>query len=195
MPSWHNRAVPLAAPNAQLPASATDDISYVMGAFRPLPAAAQELVEQGILPRATYVLPDGTPMVPSDHAALLDDAGGDPQAVAARFRERYLTAGGDPADADEEHEAWLSGEYGACLHTTSPEAIVAKGSLMTAISALLAAPAPTCSSWRAALRGAVDALDALERPFATWDRERFGGPSSRDRLITQTHERFPDLWT
>jgi hypothetical protein len=187
--------MPLAAPTAQLPADASEDISYVKGAFLPMPDSAQELVERGILPLATYVLPDGTPMVPSDHAALLDDAGGEPEAVATRFRERYVAAGGDPADAEAEHNAWLSGEYGACLYATSPEAIVAKSALMTAIGALLAAAAPTELSWRAALRGAVDALDALERPFAAWDRERFGGPSSRDRLITGTHERFPDLWT
>jgi Family of unknown function (DUF6058) len=154
-----------------------------------------ELVERRILPRATYVLPDGTPMVPADHAALLDDAGGEPQKVAERFRERYVAAGGDPAEAGEEHEAWLSGEYGACLHRTTPEAIVAKGALMTAIGALTAAPAPDDAGWRAALRAAVDALDALERPFAAWDRERFGGPSSRDRLITGTRRRFPDLWS
>lgn len=134
-------------------------------------------------------------MVPGDHAALLDDAGGDPQRVAGLFRERYIAAGGDPDDADEEHEAWLSGEYGARLRSTSPEAIVAKSGLMTAIGALLARPAPAESSWRPALRSAVDALDALERPFAAWDRERFGTPSSRDRLITATRERFPDLWS
>lgn len=187
--------MPIAAPDAQLPADATADVAYVTGAFRAMEQSARELVERGILPRATYVLPDGTPMVPADHAALLDDAGGEPEAVVARFRERFVAAGGDPADADEEHEAWLSGEYGACLHSTSPEAIVAKGTLVTAIGALLAAPAPADARWRAALRGAVDALDALERPFAAWDRERFGGPSSRDRLITATHARFPELWT
>jgi Family of unknown function (DUF6058) len=187
--------VPVAASTAQLPADATGDIAYVEKEFRPLPEEARELVERGILPLATYVLPDGTPMVPPDHAALLDDAGGRPEDVAARFRERFLAAGGDPAAAEEEHAAWMSGEYGACLHSTTPEAIVAKGALMTAITALLAAPAPDDGGWRAALRGAVDALDALERPFAAWDRERFGGPSSRDRLIAGTRERFPELWS
>jgi hypothetical protein len=187
--------MPVAVPSAQLPVDAAEDIAYVKGAFSPMRDSVRELVEQGILPRATYVLPDGTPMVPGDHAALLEDAGGDPQAVARRFRERYVAAGGDPDDADEEHKAWLSGEYGACLRSTSPEAIVAKSGLMTAIGALLAAPAPAKSSWRSALRSAVDALDALERPFAAWDRERFGTPSSRDRLITATRERFPDLWS
>jgi hypothetical protein len=186
--------VPVAAPTAELPADATDDIAYVQAAFRPMDDSVRDLVERGILPRATYVLPDGTPMVPADHTALLADVGGDPEAVAARFKERFRAAGGDPAEVEDEHAAWLSGEYGACLRTTSPEAIVAKTGLMTAISSLLAVPAPTEGSWCRALRAAVDALDALERPFAAWDRERFGSPTSRDRLITATRQRFPDLW-
>lgn len=184
----------LSAPTAQLPASAGQDIAYVVESFEPMDDSIRPLVDQGLLPRATYVLPDGTPMVPADHAQLIADAGGDPGAVAAHFSERFLAAGGDPADAAEEYEAWLSGEYGACLRTTSPEAIVAKSSLMDALQALLARPAPGNSSWRSALRCAVDALDALERPFADYDRERFGGPTSRDRLITATRERHPHVW-
>jgi hypothetical protein len=179
---------------AQLPASAIDDVAYVEAAFQPMGLASQALVEQGVLPRATYVLPDGTPMVPADHAQLLHDAGGDSAAVVGLFHERFLAAGGDPAKADEEHEAWLSGEYGACLHYTSPEAIVAKDGLMKAIEALLANPLPDEVRWRVALRGAVDALDAIERPFAAYDRERFGGPTSRDRLISAARERYPFVW-
>jgi hypothetical protein len=184
----------IAASDARLPDGAVEDREYVLASFRRLDDGVRDLVERGVLPRATYVLPDGTPMVPGDHAALLEDAGGDPEAVAARFRERFIAAGGDPAAVDEEHAAWLSGEYGACLHTTSPEAIVVKEALMTAITALLADPQTRKDHWRAALRGAVDALDAIERPFARYDRARFGGPTSRDRLITRTHERFSDLW-
>jgi hypothetical protein len=61
-----------------------DDIAYVRAEFRPLDAANAELVERGLLPRPTYVLPDGTPMVPETHGALLADG----------FRERFLAAGG-----------------------------------------------------------------------------------------------------
>jgi hypothetical protein len=156
---------------------------------------ARPLVERGLLPRATYVLPDGTPMVPSDHAQLLEDAGGDPDDIHAHFRERFLTAGGDPDAVEAEHAAWLSGEYGACLRRTTPEAIVTKAGLMTTITALLARPAPADQTWRILLRSAVDALDQIERPFAAYDRERFGSPTSRDRLITATRERFPEIWT
>lgn len=186
--------MPLFAENARLPSDARDDIAYVEANFVPMSDAMRPLVERGLLPRATYVLPDGTPMVPPDHAALLDDVGGDPLAVAPRFRQRFVDAGGDPNLAEEEYEGWLSGEYGACLLATSPESIVAKSALMTAIEALLAAPRPADRGWRNAVRAAVDALDALERPFAEHDRTRFGGPSSRDRLIAGTHTRFADLW-
>jgi hypothetical protein len=186
--------VSIAASSAQLPADAADDLEYVRTSFCPMDDAVRPLVERAVLPQATYVLPDGTPMVPADHAALLDDAGGDPDAIAACFRDRFIAAGGDPAAVEEEHAAWLSGEYGACLRRTTPEAIVAKDALMTAISALLTDSRTTDDDWRAALRGAVDALDAIERPFARYDRDRFGGPSSRDRLITATRERFADLW-
>lgn len=158
-----------------------DDIAYVRAEFRPLDPAAAELVERGVLPRAAYVLPDGTPMVPETHAVMPAD----------QFRERFLAAGGRAEDAEEELEAWLGGGYGACLRDPSPEAIVAKGALMTAIGALLARAEPG----DAALRCAVDALDALERPFAAYDRERFGGPVSRDRLITAPRGRFPELWS
>jgi hypothetical protein len=180
--------------DAQLPANAHEDLQYVCASFRPLEDDVRPLVDSGILPRATYVLPDGTAMVPEDHATLLEDVGGDPATVAARFAERFVAAGGDPKDVREEHTAWLSGEYGACLRATTPEAIVAKGALMTTITALLALPAPGDDGWRAALRGAVDALDAIERPFAEYDRERFGGPTSRDRLVTAPRERFSELW-
>jgi Family of unknown function (DUF6058) len=186
--------MPLATSTAQLPADAQDDIAYVQASFQPMDDSVRPLVERGVLPRATYVLPDGTPMVPTDHVQLLDDAGGNPEAVAAHFRARFAAAGGDASNADDEYEAWLSGGYGACLHSTSPEAIVAKDALMRAIAALLALPAATDARWRAALRGAVDALDAVERPFAGHDRERFGGSTSRDRLITETRNRFPEVW-
>lgn len=191
----HTGPTPIAASDAQLPATDTEDLAYVQASFHPMSDTVRALVERGVLPQATYVLPDGTPMVPADHAALLDAAHGDPDAVATKFRDRFEAAGGDPAEVDVEHAAWLSGEYGACLRTTTPEAIVAKGALMTAVSALLARPNPTDEGWRVALRGAVDALDAIERPFARYDRERFGGPTSRDRLITTTRERFPELWS
>jgi len=179
---------------ASLPEWAEQDIAYVKESFVPMAYWLRPYVERGMLPQATYVLPDGTGMVPADHAELLHEAGGDPAGVAGTFRARFVFAGGNPDEVDREYQAWLSGEYGACLHATTPEAIVAKSALMAAIESLLAEPAPREEWWRGALRGAVDALDALERPFAEYDRHRFGTPTSRDRLITGTRECFPGLW-
>ena len=179
---------------ASLPEWAEQDIAYVKESFVPMAYWLRPYVERGMLPQATYVLPDGTGMVPADHAELLHEAGGDPAGVAGTFRARFVFAGGNPDEVDREYQAWLSGEYGACLHATTPEAIVAKAALMAAIESLLAEPAPREEWWRGALRGAVDALDALERPFAERDRHRFGRPPSRDRLITGTREHFPGLW-
>jgi Family of unknown function (DUF6058) len=181
--------------DARLPPDATDDIEYVRASFIPLADELRPLVARGVLPRATYVLPDGTPMVPADHARLLEDAGGDPDRVAPRFRERFVAAGGDPGEVEAYLASWLSGRYGACLHATTAEAIVAKDRLMDAIDALLTRPLPADAAWRGALRGAVDALDAHERPFAAYDRERFGGPVTRDRYINAIRERFPDVWS
>jgi hypothetical protein len=36
-------------------------------------------------------------------------------------------------------------------------------------------------------------FDAIEPPFAPYDRLRFGGPVSRDRLIDETRGRYPKL--
>lgn len=182
-------------PNAQLPASAQADIAYMQDTFVPMEPSLRGFVECGLLPRATYALPDGTPMVPRDHAQLLEDAGGDPGAVAACFAARFLAAGGDPQEVEGQYRAWLSGEYGACLYSTAPEYIRAKSGLSDAITALLARPRPEDRYWGMAVRSAVDGLDALELPFAAHDDERFGGPSSRERLITATRERFPELWS
>jgi Family of unknown function (DUF6058) len=179
----------------RLPDSAERDIAYVKESFRPMDESSRSLVERGILPEATYVLPDGTAMVPDDHAQLLHEADGDPGAVAHNFRARFMFAGGHPDELDGEYQAWLSGDYGACLYATTPEAIVAKSALISAIEALLAGPAPRRRWWCGALRGAVDALDSLERQFTEHDRQRFGAPTSRDRLITATRELFPEIWS
>jgi hypothetical protein len=46
-------------------------------------------------------------------------------------------------------------------------------------------------AWLAELHALVDELDALEPPFAPYDRLRFGGPISRDTLIDDVRARFP----
>jgi hypothetical protein len=99
---------------------------------------------------------------------------------------RYPEAG----TAQEQWEAYLGGLYAVCLRAVTPAAIVAKGELTDTIERLSADPAPEDPHWRHELTAAVDALDALEKPFARFDRERFGGSVSRDRCVTAIRERF-----
>jgi hypothetical protein len=79
--------------------------------------------------------------------------------------------------------------YAVCLRAVMPASIVAKGELTDTIERLIADPAPDDDAWRRELTAAVDALNAIEKPFAPFDRERYGA-TSRDRLITAVRERF-----
>jgi len=178
------------------------DIRYVLTEYRTLaelcdgrPQTAAEvraLIAGGRLPRPTYVLPSGEERFPPDYFALLDDAGGVDE-LPARFRVRYLATADGPfaaADADEDWAGYLSGQFGVCLRSVTPESMAAKNRLVRRIEALVAAPAEADPAWRGELRTTVDALDALERPFTDFDRQRWGD-TSRIRHIDRVRARFP----
>lgn len=183
------------------------DVEYIRSGFVELDelsrrtsrdaAAVRAQIEAGLLPRPSYVLDDRSEMVPPDYFGLADEAGG-PDRLRDLFLARYERAAAAepdvPADAEEEWEAYLSGEYGVCLKQVTPETIVRKAALIARIETLLAEPHVDDAEWAGALRGAVDELDALERQFAAFDRVRFGGPSSRDRLITGTRAAYPSVF-
>ena len=84
--------------------------------------------------------------------------------------------------------------YGVCLVRVSPETIYRKEKLVALLDAQLAAPHPDDAGWCADLRARVDELDSPERAFAPYDRIRFGGRVSRDRVITDVRARFPDVF-
>ena len=152
-----------------------EDVAYITANFVPLDdEAVRAEIAAGRLPKPAYVLDDGTEMVAPDHLALVERAGGI-DALQDWFEAR----------APGEWEAYLSGEYAVCLRSVTPESIVRKGELIARIEALLATGDPETD----ALREAVDALDALLRPFAPSDRVRFGGSVSRDRYVTALRER------
>ena len=158
-----------------------EDIAYIIESFVPLEdEGVRADVAAGRLPKPAYVLDDGTEMVAPDHLALAERAGG-----VDALREWF------EARAPGEWEAYISGEYAVCLRSVSPEAIRRKDELIARIDSLLDADPPPLEP----LRAAVDELDALLRPFAPYDRIRFGGPVSRDRYITAVRERFPELAT
>ena len=173
------------------------DIAYVRANYIPLdeacagrsetPDEVRRLIAEAKLPQPSYVLPDGTEMVPVDYFELADAGRED-------FARRFLAAGGEPAALAEEWEGYLSGAYGVCLKRQTPENVARKDQLVRAIDGLLAEPKPTDPEWSDRLRTSVDELDALERPFAPdYDRARWG-PSSRDRCITAPRARFPELF-
>jgi hypothetical protein len=133
-----------------------EDAAYITANFVPLTDdGVRAEIAAGRLPKPAYVLDDGTEMVAPDHLALVDRAGSI-DALRDWFEAR----------APGEWEAYLSGEYAVCLRSVSPETIRRKAELIAQIEA------------------AVDELDALLRPFAPYDRIRFGGPVSRDRYVT-----------
>jgi hypothetical protein len=179
------------------PAMTDADVAYIRANYltleqactgrRETPDDVRRLIADGKLPHPSYVLPDGTEMVPADYFALAD-------AGQVEFERRFLAAGGDPAEVDTEWRYYLSGDYGVCLKKQTPENIVKKEQLVTLIDRLLSDPQPNDSGWREQLRASVDELDALERPFAPeYDRARWGA-SSRDRCVTGPRERFPEVF-
>jgi hypothetical protein len=142
----------------------------------------------GLRPRPSYVLDDGTEFVPRDYFQQEIRR----KRFVARLRVRSAAFGRALTDAecDAIWSDYLEGTYGKCLIRVSPESIVEKGYLMESISALIEAPAPGDSTWRRTLRAHVDALDSLERPFCDHDRALAGGPVSRDRLVTNARVTF-----
>jgi len=131
------------------------------------------------------VLADGAELVAPDHLALADAAGG-PAALPAWFAATYARVSAGESDADPPGDAWddyLSGLYAVCLRSVTPATIVRKAVLMARVERAL--DADEAPSW-----ADVDALDALVRPFAAYDRVRFGRPTSRERLIDGARARF-----
>src|SRR6185312_6006306 len=108
--------------------------------------------------------------------------------------ERRVTAAArmidHPIDPAVAWDAYLAGLYGACLRDVTPENIVLKEALVARLDRMVAEPRPDDAAWRERLRGDVDMLDGLLRPFAACDRTRFGRPTSRDRLVSDVRRRF-----
>ena len=137
------------------------------------------------LPLPSYIRSDGAQMVAHDLLALLHEVDG------AADLPRWFAAQWDaPAEAVEEWESYLSGQY-VCLRDVTPENMRRKNELVKAISAALETADRDSAEWRQELHALVDELDALEPPFAPYDRLRFGGPVSRDRLISDVRQQYP----
>jgi Family of unknown function (DUF6058) len=164
------------------------------------PVGIEALIDARRLPRPSYVLDDGTAMVPADYFRLVDEAGG-VDALRGHFAARHREATrAQRAAADELERDWedyLDGAYGICLRVVTPEGIVRKGALVSSLSELLMLPRPRNAEWRRALREQVDELDALEREFSPdYDRsDEHERPPTRDLLIEAARARYPDVLT
>jgi hypothetical protein len=155
------------------------------------PDAVRRAMADRLLPGPAYVLDDGTELVAPDFFELAHLAGSF-EALQGWFRRAWEQAAArypEAGTADEQWEEYLTGIYAVCLRSVTPAAIVAKGELVDTIERLIAEPAPEDEAWRRELAAAVDGLDALSKPFAPFDRVRYG-PVTRDRFITAVRERF-----
>jgi hypothetical protein len=171
-----------------------DDDAYVSEWFTPLEELAaqagqtadelRQLVLSNRLPLPSYIRSDGAQMVPRDLLELPRRAGG-----FDRLPEYFAAQFDNPVKAVSEWDGYLAGHY-VCLRSVSPENMKRKDELVSAIETQLARPQSDSSAWLEQLHNLVDELDALEPPFAPYDRLRFGGPVSRDRLINDVRERF-----
>lgn len=160
-----------------------DDIAYVKTHF----VCLRERLPDG--PGPSYVLDDGSEYYPPDYYEL--------ERNEALFKARLRAAAraaGTVLDADHTWHVYLTGIYGVCLHSATPENIVRKNALLQRIDELMAAPRELDWSWISRLKHAVDALDAIERPFSPhYDRQRFGRPPSRDSHIHALRRLYPRI--
>jgi len=137
------------------------------------------------LPLPSYIRSDGAQMVAKDLLDLLDAAEGSDD-LPEWFAKQWPSA----VEAVREWDDYLSGRY-VCLRSVTPSNMRRKNVLCAAIAAQLNDPDPDNEAWLEHLHGLVDELDAIEPPFAPYDRLRFGGPVSRDRLIDDVRRCFP----
>jgi hypothetical protein len=184
------------------PTYSTNDLAYLHAEYRTLddlcldrpdsPEQTREAIAAGLLPRPTYVLPEGVELFTPDFFALLDSAGSLaelPNHFADRHHRAAKAVDGPTSATEHEWSNYLSGLYGACLRQVTPEAMVAKEQFIWRIETMTASARPEDASWLTELRETVDALDSIERPFTDYDRQRWGG-TSRDSHITSVREKY-----
>ena len=178
-----------------------EDDAYVREHFVPATPEAMNLMLEGRLPLASYVLSDGTPMVPQDHASLVEHAGG-----LDGLHDWFVAFWeDDPATGEQEWEAYLSGQY-VCLREVSPVAIRQKTERIAEATEAVERLRRDRSDpiGRGLLGQAVDGvlavpgLDSLLLPMTAYDRLRFGGPTSRETWVDAPRAEFltpvaPDL--
>lgn len=189
------------AVNGDLPMTDEDD-AYAREHFVEATPEAMEQMLAGRLPLPSYVLGDGTPMVPAAHGELAEVAGG-----VDRLKTWFVAFWeDDPATGELEWEHYLSGQY-VCLREVTPARIKAKTERVAEAEAAveLLRRDPHDPVGRGMLGEAVDGvlgvpgLDTILLPMTAYDRLRFGGPTVRERWVDGPREAFltppPPDWT
>jgi hypothetical protein len=191
-----------------LPKLNPKDEAYIRGEFFTLeelclgrrghPSEYRNKIRSRELPLPTYII-DSVEYYPSDYF-LFPDSVEPASEMKGAFFARYLRIAsaynGAPSDdvLTEEYESYLSGEYGVCLKTLTPETVFLKGFAMAQIDGLFANPKTSDAEWHAQLRAWVYRLDELERQFAPCDTERFGSLPSRVRYIDRAKAEYPEVF-
>ncbi|WP_210439423.1 GNAT family N-acetyltransferase [Nocardioides xinjiangensis] len=193
----HDRYV---AVNGDHPMTVADD-AYARQHFVPATPEALELMLAGRLPLPSYVLSDGTPMVPADHGRLAEVAGG-----VDRLHDWFVAfREDDPAAGEQEWVGYLSGQH-VCLREVTPVRIkqVAERVAEAAAAVDLLRRDPHDPVARGMLGEAVDGvlgvsgLDSLLLPMTAYDRLRLGGPTPREQWVDAPRAAFltpaPPVW-
>ncbi|HET8959892.1 GNAT family N-acetyltransferase [Nocardioides sp.] len=177
--------------NGDHPMSPEDDC-YVRAHFVEVPGADTTIdaMAAGRLPLPSYLLSDGTPMVPRDHLAPVEWAGGLDR-LGAWFLDHW--PGDQQAAAREEWAAYLAGQY-VCLRSVTPLNIRRKTALVAQVRAAVEVLErdPHDTTARGSLGEATSRLEDLELPMTGYDRLRFGGALSRETWIDEPRRLFLD---
>lgn len=180
------------AVNGSHPMTDEDD-AYVREHFVPASSAALVDMAAGRLPLPSYVLSDGTPLVPATHGELADRAGG-VDALHDWFLGFWPD---DPATGEAAWGRYLSGQY-VGLREVTPMRIKQQAARVTEAAAaveLLRAD-PHDPIGRGMLGEAVDGvlgvsgLDSLLLPMTAYDRLRLGGPTVRETWVDGPRTEF-----
>jgi RimJ/RimL family protein N-acetyltransferase len=162
------------------------DDTYARAGFVVATDEQLELMAAGLVPLPSYLLSDGTPMVPRDHLDPVGWAGG-----TDRLHDWFVAYW--PADrrddAEREWAAYLSGQY-VCLKRASPLSIRDKARWLDRLDAALERldATPGDHVGRGMLGEAVDRLEDLLLPQTTYDALRFGGATSSWQRVQQVRE-------
>ncbi|WP_139306504.1 GNAT family N-acetyltransferase [Nocardioides exalbidus] len=185
----HDRYV---AVNGDHPMTPEDD-AYVRRHFVAATPEALDAMLAGLLPLPSYVLSDGTPMVPAAHAELAAIAGG-----PDRLHDWFVAFWeGDAETGEQKWVHYLNGQYVALREVTPVRIKQMLERVAEAAAAVdLLHHDPHDGVGRGMLGEAIDGviavtgLDSLLLPMTAYDRLRFDQPTLRETWVDRPRAEF-----